>query len=323
MARTLKEIYEDIIAAKESDSDFNELLPNPENWESLYNFTNFKLLANTILRSLSTSKVAIWRLFAYVQAYAIYYQETLYDTFKSEVSTLIERSRVGQIPWIIDITKAFQYGDELIWDGSQYGYETIDTTKQIVTQAAAVVNSRIVTIKVAKGEEGSRAALDIDEKTALQYYLVGQSTQYAEDGVLPAGTQVNLISEAADDLKLAYTIVYDPQVLNSDGELLSDTGTKPVETAITDFIQTLPFNSELRISALTDAIQEATGVVDVICDAAEARYAAVPYTDILATTRESYTAYSGYLAMAANHGLDGYFDYPTNTIKTLTYISDE
>ncbi len=323
MARELSVIYEDIIAAKESDSDFNDLLPYTENWTGLYNYKNFKLLANTILRGLSVSKVAIWRLFAYIAAYAIYYQEQLYDLFKEEVETLIDRSKVGQLPWIEDMTKLFQYGDELVWDGTQYGYETIDTTKQIVTQAASTVASRVITIKAAKGDLGSLTALSADEKTALQYYLVGQNTQFADDGVLPTGTQITLISESSDDLKLAYTIVYDAQVLNSSGQLLSDTSTKPVEDAITDYIQSIPFNSELRMSALTDAIQLAQGVVDVICDAAEARYAATSYVDILATTKESYSAYAGYLAMAPNFGLDGFFDYPTNTIKTLTYVEDE
>lgn len=322
MARTLKEIYNDLVASKESDSDFDELLPNPDNWTSLYNFNNFKLLANTILKSLSRSKVAVWRLMMYTVAYALYYQEKLFDVFKTEVSTLIENSRIGQMDWIISKVKSFQYGDELIWDGTEYTYETIDEDKQIITQASATVASRIITIKAAKGDVGSLSALSADEKTALQYYLVGQGIQFAEDGVLPAGTQVLLISENADDLKLAYTIVYDPQVLNSNGELLSDTSTKPVEVAINNYIQQLPFNSKLRISALTDVIQDADGVVDAICDQAQARYSSVEYTDILATTQESYSAYSGYMSMAENHGLDGYYDYPANITRTLTYIAD-
>jgi hypothetical protein len=256
-------------------------------------------------------------------AHAVYYQEQLYDLFKSEVSDLIENQRVGQLPWIIAKIKEFQYGDAIEWNGSEYAYPVIDETKQIITQAAASAASNVVTIKVAKGDIGSIEELDTDEKTALQYYLVGQSIQFGEEGILPAGMKMNLISEAADDLKLAYTIIYNPQLLNSNGELLSDTSVKPVETAITNYIQQLPFNSKFRVSALTDAIQAATGVVDVICDAADARYALVTYTDILSVQSESYLAYSGYLNMAENHGLDGYYNYSTNTVKTLTYVADE
>jgi len=326
MADSLQTIYNRIIAQKEANTDLDTLLPNPDNWQSLYTYDNFKLLANTVLNNLSPSKVEIWRLQAFVFAYETWMQEQLYDTFKTEVDETIAGREFAQLQWYIDQSKLFQFGDDLEWiNDKYYGYTTIDETKQIITQAAATVTNGSILLKVATGDIGSLAPLDSDELTAFTYYAKGSNTPYAEDNISPPGTIIEIISEDADTLRFASQVFYDPQVLNSSGELLSDTGTKPVEDAVNDYIQQIPFDSKFRVSGLIDAIQSADGVVNVVvinCDAKTATQAWVDSTDVINESGKQYVARAGYLEMGTNYELDGFYDYPTNLVRTIEYISE-
>ena len=326
MARSLSEIYNQLTASKETSTDLDTLLPNPDNWQSLYTYVNFKLLANTITKSLSTSKVRIWRLIMFSVAYAIWLQESLYDLFVAEIDDLVENREYGQLPWYVKVSKEFQYGDALEWlDDSYYGYSVLDEDKQIITQAAATVTNGAILLKVAQGVIGSLAKLTTAQLNSFQQYMVGSEQPYAEDGIAPAGTQITIISEDPDDLRFSCTVFYNSQVLNSDGELLSDTTSKPVETAVTNYIQQIPFNSKFTIAGLVDAIQAAQGVENITienCDAKTATQAWSASTDVLLEVGKQYVARAGYMAMGTNYELDGYYDYPTNTIPTITYIAE-
>ena len=54
-------------------------------------------------------------------------------------------------------------------------------------------------------------------------------------------------------------IVYDPLVLDSNGQSIIH-ATKPVEEAIKSYLKRLPFNGELVLAHLIDALQQAEGV---------------------------------------------------------------
>lgn len=326
MGRSLQTIYNELVASKEVNTDLDNLLPNPENWQSLYTFENFKLLANTVVKNLSSSLVAVWRLIMYSVAYAIYLQEQLYDVFKTEVNDTINNREFAQLPWYVDQSRAFQFGYELVWvDNKRYVYETIDEEAKIITQAAATVSNGAILLKVAKGEVGALEKLSASENTAFSAYMKGSNTAFAEDAIAPPGTKITIISEDADKLRFASQVFYDPQVLDSTGTLLSDGSTKPVETAVTNYIQQIPFDSKFRISGLIDAIQAAQGVVNVVvtnCDAKTTTQAWVDAVDVINETGKQYVARAGYLEMGADYGLDGYYDYPANLIKTIDYISE-
>ena len=326
MGRSLSTIYNQLTASKETNTDLDTLLPNPDNWAALYTYENFKLLANTITKSLSVSKVAIWRLVMDAVAYAIWLQESLYDTFVSEVDDAIENREYGQLPWYAKVSKEFQYGDALEWlDNSYYGYSVLDDTKQIVTQAAATVTNGAILLKVAQGVVGSLAKLTTAQLNAFQQYMVGSNQPYAEDCIAPAGTQITIISEDPDNLRFSCTVFYNSQIINSDGELLSDTSIKPVETAVTNYIQQIPFNSKFTIAGLVDAIQAAQGVENITidnCDAKTDTQAWSAATDVLLEVGKQYVARAGYMAMGTNYELDGYYDYPIRRISTITYIAE-
>jgi hypothetical protein len=324
MARTLQQIYNDLIAKKESNTELDTLLPKPDNWAELFTYENFKLLANSVLSGLNDSKVSIWRLLMYVVAYASWMQEKLYDVFKSEIDALTLNREYGQLPWYVNKAKEFQYGDSLEWiNDSYYGYLETDEEKRIVTQASATVSNGIITLKVAKGDIGSLEKLTATELQALTNYFMGSGSSYANDGIAPAGTKMQIISDDADLLKMSINIYYDPLVLDNSGLLLEDGITYPVEDAIMGYIQGLPFNSRLRLMDLVITIKAVAGVDNVVIKYADAMYGAQPWTDIVALESQTYTSYAGYFEMNTNNGLTGYYDYPTNLIKTLNYIEKE
>lgn len=322
MARTLEQIYDEMTATKETNAELDALLPNPDTYDDLFTIENFRLLANTILADLSVSKVAVWRLFLYVPSVAIWTMENLIDIFTTEVTTIIQDNQYGQLRWYPTVSKAFQLGDQLVWDGTKYEYAVIDTTKQIVTQAAATEASGLVTIKVAKGILPAIVPLSGSELNSFTFYIKGANSSTVNDGIAPAGSNIAIISATNDDLKFASDLFYDPLVLASDGSLLSDPGTNPVEDAINDFINTLPFNSVFQVMAFVDAVQAVTGVNNFVvlnCDAKS--NADVTYTDVLAESGQEYTTFAGYLRMATNFGLDEFYNFPTDTIPTINYIS--
>jgi hypothetical protein len=323
MARSLNTIYNDLIASKETDSTLDSLLPNPDNWNTLYTNANFKLLANTIVKNLSVSKVAVWRLFTYIFAYAIWVHEQLFEQSKTEIDNITINRVFGQLPWYVEKAKLFQLGDELVFINNEYyGYEVIDETKQVVTQASATNSDGIIILKLAKGVSGSFEKLATNELTAINLYFKGTQGVQTNDGMAPAGTKLTIISEDPDDMKMHVDVFVDPLVIDENGVLLADGSTKPVEVAVTIYIQELPFNAEFKVSSLTDAIQAVNGVKNVVVKYCDAKFASNPYTNIMNETGRKYIAYAGYINMATNFGLDEYYDYPANTLKTLNYITD-
>lgn len=296
MARSLTQIYDAIITEKQSLSSLDDLQPSIESSQLL------------LTELTTTSNVGNWRVFLWLIAFAIWCHEVLWDVQSAEVVERAEEIIPGTLRWYVNQALAFQYGYELEWDGDKYVYA--DTTSQdaidsrIITQAAAIESNGEVIIKIAAGEIGALAPLATVQSTAFSAYM---------DDVGFAGIPIDIINEAADDLKLALTIYYDPLLIELDsstpvrGMLITDNSIYPVEDAITDFIQAIPFNSVFRLIDLVDAIQAATGVINVIVNNADARYGAIAYTDIVSETNQSYTARAGYLAMATGYELDDYF----------------
>jgi hypothetical protein len=322
MARTQKEIYNEMTATKESDSELDSLLPNPDTWDTLYTLANFRLLAQTIVKDLSPSLVAIWRLIFNIVSYQLSVIEAFSDIFQTEVNTTIDNKTIGQLPWYVTVSKEFQYGDTLEWSdiNNKYEYAVEDATLQIITQAAASVSNGQVIVKVAKGVIGSQTALSAGELSAFENYMKGSGVVNSEDGIVPAGIDVNIISKASDDMKLAIKVFVDTALINLDGTSTADSSTMVVEDAIDEYIQRLPFNSEFLVSGMVDAAQAVDGVYTMVVNQCQARTGSLDYTDILLIENQGYTASAGYLALATNFGWASYFDFPTNTIPTIEYI---
>ena len=230
MARTIQEIQELIYQAKAQEPALNELN--------------------------STSKVAIWRLWLYIIAVAIWSLEKLFDLHRADIDKRLAELKPHTARWYRSKALAFQYGFDLLTDSDKFN-NTGHTEEQIeaskIVKYSAVVESpnegRLI-VKIA-GEQGEQLQPITDaQKQAFEAYL-----QEIKD----AGVRLSVVNYQPDVLHLQMKIVYDPLVLDSNGQSIIH-ATKPIETAIKDYLKRLPFNGELVLAHLIDELQQAEGV---------------------------------------------------------------
>lgn len=243
MNRTIIEIYNEIAAEKAAMAELQGLQPEIDD-------------AQTLLADLtSTSKVAVWRLFAFVVAVAIWTHEKLWDVFKADVDEIVAAAIPGTARWYRNICLLFQYGDSMIYNDYKFQYDPIDVSKQIIKRASATEQGGDVLLKVAKEVNSLPVKLTNDELDAFRSYIAK---------IKFAGTWCNVISADADLLNVTIQVYYNASLINASGELLTDTSLKPAEDAINNYLASLPWDGIVKTSALVDAVQAATGVSDVV-----------------------------------------------------------
>lgn len=287
MARTIQEIYDQISTEVQSQPQLTELLPNPDD-------------AQTLLSDLSSSsRVANWRLWKWVVAVAIWIHEGIWDLFKTEVDTTVNAARWGTLPWWQQKALEWQYGDSLAYSDYKYQYAAIDADKMIIKRSAAVESGRQVILKVAKETDGEPVKLATEELTAFQSFVAK---------IRPPGTNISVISYDPDLLKLSYTIYYDPALLNSSGELLSDTSVKPVDVALLAYIKGIVWDGAYNIQKAVDAIQAATGVIDLISNTQSIKAASGVYKGIGRYAKST----AGYMIIDPSFPLSSQITYIAN-----------
>jgi hypothetical protein len=237
------------------------------------------------------SPVSLEAIIFYRVAYAVHFLETLFDRHKTEISDTIARMKPHTARWYATKAKLFQYGFNLLPDSDLYDNagktdEEI-TASRIVSYSAVVEVENKLLVKVAK-DAGDLSPLTVDEKTAFTEYL---------SRIKDAGVMVDIISEPADNLRLSIDIYYNPLVLNDKGQRLDGTSTAPVAEAIHQYLKELPFNGELVLAYLTDALQRVDGVVIPHLNAARYQYGALNY-DIV---NVKYQPYAGYMRVTADN----------------------
>ncbi|WP_276987760.1 nucleotidyltransferase [Capnocytophaga gingivalis] len=230
MARTIQEIQTLIYQAKAQEPALNELN--------------------------STSKVAIWRLWVYIIAVAIWSLEKIFDIHRADIDKRLAELKPHTARWYRSKALAFQYGFDLLPDSDTFNNqghteEAIEASK--IVKYSAVIESKnegrlIVKIATEQGEQ--LQPITDAQKQAFEAYL-----QEIKD----AGVRLSVVNYQPDILHLQMKIVYDPLVLDSNGQSIIH-ATKPVETAIKDYLKRLPFNGELVLAHLIDALQQAEGV---------------------------------------------------------------
>jgi hypothetical protein len=240
MARSIQTIYDSILAAKETDSNLDELN--------------------------SPSNTAIYKLIMYAVATAVYLHEVIFDNHKVEVEAISARGAYGTKPWWDAKIRAYQHGDLLVFNEETFTfeYEVIDPEKQIVKRVSIDDQSGILKIKAAK-----LTGLDVVPLSEAQ---LNGLIEYIKD-IRPAGTRVLVQSLSPDKLKIFADVYYDPS-----GEL--DTIKAAVEAAIISFINAIPFDGIINRNKLIDAITAVPGVVDVDITYLGAKVGANPYTTI-------------------------------------------
>lgn len=236
MARTILNIYDEIINEKENQTSLSGLLPTGETSTNLLNDLT------------SNSKVAVWRLWAYTVAVAVHIHETYWDLFLQRAKEILLNAPTGTPAWYQKMVYLWQFGDNMTWDGSKYAYDPIDKTKRIVSRCAIEERGDgVVVIKVAKGTSNLEK-LTNDEIAALESYV---------HKIKFAGTRAAVFSLNPDQLNIQYDIYYDPIIPLP--QVKSN-----VTGAIDIYLKNLPFNGKFSVTKFTDALQSAEGVKDPI-----------------------------------------------------------
>lgn len=284
MARSITTIYDEMLAEMQTFSSLADFQPNVHS-------------SQTFLTDItSSSKVAIWRSFIWVFAFAVWVHELVFDKHKEEMEVRAREIIAGTPSWYRDQCLIFQYGSSLQWINNRFQYSVIDTSLQIVKRAAILEGANQVRIKVAKLSGNVPVALSIAEFNAFQAYM---------NKVKIAGTELTIVSRTSDLLKINYDIIYDPLVLTGTGELISTPGTFPVHDVINAFIGNLPFNGVLNLTQLTDAIQQVEGVIDPTLLSAWAKFGALPYSLI----NKNYQADAGHMVIDPTNPLTATINY--------------
>lgn len=283
--RTSSQIYDEMIAEKNANfPDLISLTPTIDN-------------AQTLLTDLGTnSKVAEWRLWVWIVAFAMSIHEKLWATFKIEIEEIANKSHFGTLPWYRNMALQYQHGDAIVFADNQWKYDPIDLTARIVTKVAATANPGVVFVKVAK--DGG-VPLTAPEYTAFSAYI---------DSIAPPGINTTVISQDPDDLIVDVKVYYDPLVLAADGSLLSDSGVFPVEDAVLAYIGSIDFDGKFTITKFQDSLQLAEGCVDPIINSVESRYASNPFVAIV----ESHNAFSGHFRIDPLTPLNTQITYVAN-----------
>lgn len=234
----------------------------------------------------TTSKVAVWDLMTWVQASGTSAVDMELEHTKNVILAEIPKRKYGSFPWYVECAKNFQFGHEVQWSNGIWSYAELDEAAKVIKQAAAVPLIHGLRLKVAVIDSGELAPATNDQLDALRAFF-----NDSETGIKPAGVRLVVTSSVPDLLKLSIRVVRDPQVLRASGESILNAGQFPVEVAVNNAVQFLPFNGEFNVTELEDIIQEVDGVLDVEIDSAESKYGDFDYQPI----DLKYVADAGYM----------------------------
>jgi hypothetical protein len=274
--RTLEEIQESILLKKSQLDSLGalEVLTTREK--------------QTLAGLNSGSKVSIWRLWVYIQAFAVWVHEGIFEAHKMEIEELIAANKLHTAKWYrgktLDFQLGFDLGESDVYDNA--GVEQSEVlASQIVKQASVDELAGTLKIKAAKDDgSGNLEALEPEQLTALFAYL---------KLVRDAGTRIEVISRPPDALAANFDIYFNPLILDAQGARLDGANDRPIYDAIEAFLYNLEFNGEFILTKLTDALQAVEGVEMPVILSASAKYGANPFVDL----GETYIADSGYMKL--------------------------
>lgn len=278
--RTLEEIQTSILLKKSETESLNalEVLTNSEK-QTLGNVT-------------SSSKVAIWRLWVFIQSFAIWLHEAIFEAHKAEINDLISLNKIHTARWYRQEALKFQLGFVFPETGV-YNNEGVDEAlvlqSQIIKQASVEEIAGRLKIKVAS-EDSSGNLIPL---TSTQLPAFAQYVKLYKD----AGTLVEIISREPDEIRLSIDVYFDPLVLDLNGSRLDGTSETPVLDQIQEFLYNLEFNGEFLTDNFESYIRQLEGVQLIGLNEIQARFGTNSYQDI----NEIYIADSGYMILDVNN----------------------
>jgi hypothetical protein len=252
----------------------------------------------------NTSKVAIWRLWFYIIAFAVWSLEKLWDAFQLLINSIIANQTPHTLRWYRTKALAFQYGFNLIPDTDKFDdvlfaddeIEASKVVKYAAVNETTIDGRRVLLIKVATLVNGELSPLNALQEAAL--------TAYFED-VKDAGVPIIIYNRLADVLRATVDFYYNPLLLDGNGNRLDGLGANPVIEAANNYLLSLPFNGEFSNAAFIDALQDAFGASD---------------RDVFLRSMERKTGDSDYVSVANTFIPDaGYVRFEANGL-TINYI---
>ena len=232
MARSINEIYKEIVAEKDKRLELSE----------------YK----------SDSKVSVINGIAWFVSAAIYSFETIMDTFIVDINDIIKDRINGTPSYYVNAALKYQHGDKLKIkdDGVGFGYEKTDETKRIITQASYQESSNPqsldtkLILKVATGTNGKLSPLTEDQLTQVTAYI---------NQIKFAGTYIEVVSRKGDIIIPRLTVFYD-------GSVMEETMRSALDDALNKFIMETKFNSAIYVSSIVSCLMAVEHVTDVYMD---------------------------------------------------------
>lgn len=174
MARTITEIYDELLAQKEAASELSGLT--------------------------SSSKTAIWRILLYIVAVVTHIHEQLWDEKEAELEMKSLNTLIGTIPWYIQKLKEFQNGYELELINGTYQYSIIDEEAKIIKRIAINEIEGGIFIKIASEDENNNAIqIEGSDLANILSYI---------NFIKMAGIRVQLVSLPADMLYFDISVYF-------------------------------------------------------------------------------------------------------------------
>lgn len=207
----------------------------------------------------STSNVAYFRLLKDMWALLVQMVEGSWERLQAEINTLLDAKRIGSVEWYAEQAKLFQMGDAVAVVDGKAGYDVVDPSKRIVVQSACIedLTTGRLLLKVVKAPSINLSAEEIQ---AFRAYI---------NQIKFAGVVVDVVSLRADQIKVTATVEYDRQILAANGSLLTDNTKFPVVDALRAYLASLPFDSVVSWTGITDYMQKVAGVKDFVITATE------------------------------------------------------
>lgn len=213
---------------------------------------NTDIDAYAAVMGLSTSAVAEWKLLRDLCVSIAMFFENIFELFKSDVDDTLNKKQFGSLFWYIATAKEFQEGDNLSVSNGIVGYDPVDITHRIITQASARETvDGIVLLKVAKTANGDLVALSNTELDDFKSYMAARRSP---------GVKLDINSKDPDLVKYIVHALYDP-LYDKD---TVDTG---LMTALLSFRDNFRFDAVFYTSELIQRLSEVAGVVSIDLDA--------------------------------------------------------
>lgn len=258
MARTVQQIQQSIITVLVSEMAAINIVIDPATW----------------------SRTNIFRLLVTVFASCAFVLESIFDVHTNDTEEALRQQKAHTPRWYANKALAYQHGHSLIpeddiYDNTGLTDEQIEAAK-IVKYSAVIKQANqygvvYLRVKLATAQGSDLAPLNEEQLEGVKEYF-----QQIED----AGVLLVIESLPADYLKMAWTIYYDPLILNSQGGRLDGADSDPVGNAIREYLKNLPFNGTFVLQFITDAVQQVEGVVIPEITEAFAKYGLLNYTGI-------------------------------------------